>query len=158
MLLRDHFSLALIKKILMKKLILLLSIIPMFVFGQTEKKSKKFLEINGGAAEAWIGWIPGASVLWGTTTQYNNKLVGEYQVGFAFPSIVTGKCAVGFGNLDYNLMLGLRPWPLFIGPQVKLGPLTFSAEWGARHYGISLETEVILTAGIRLKIKSKEKK
>ena len=27
-------------------------------------------------------------------------------------------------------MLGLRPWPLSIGPQVKLGPLTFSAEWG----------------------------
>ncbi|MDC2982110.1 hypothetical protein OAZ21_01920 [Bacteroidota bacterium] len=31
---------------------------------------------------------------------------------------------------DYHLMLGLRPWPLSIGPQVKLGPLTFSAEWG----------------------------
>ena len=142
----------------MKKLIAILLLVPMLALGQTEKKSKKFLEINGGAAEAWIAWIPGASVLWGTTTQYNNKLIGEYQVGLAFPSIVTGKCAVGFGNLDYNLMLGLRPWPLFIGPQVKLGPLTFSAEWGARHYGISLETEVILTAGIRLKIKSKEKK
>ena len=157
MLLRDHFSLALIKKILMKKLILLFSIIPMFVFGQTEKKSRQFIEINGGAADAWVGWFPGASVLWGTTTQYNNNFVGEYQVGFAFPSIATGKCAVGLGNLDYNLLLGLRPWPLFIGPQVKLGPLTFSAEWGARDYGISLETEVILTAGIRLKIKSKEK-
>ncbi|GIR58412.1 MAG: hypothetical protein CM15mP65_09930 [Crocinitomicaceae bacterium] len=48
MLLRDHFSLALIKKILMKKLILLLSIIPMFVFGQTEKKSRQFIEINVG--------------------------------------------------------------------------------------------------------------
>ena len=142
----------------MKKLIAISILVPILALGQTEKKSKKFLEINGGAAEAWIGWIPGASVLWGTTTQYNNKLVGEYQVGFAFPSIVTGKCAVGFGNLDYNLMLGLRPWPLFIGPQVKLGPLTFSAEWGARDYDISLETEVILTAGIRLKIKSKEKK
>ena len=142
----------------MKKLIAILLLVPILALGQTEKKSKTFLEINGGVAEAWIGWIPGASVLWGTTTQYNNKLIGEYQVGLAFPSIVTGKCAVGFGNLDYNLMLGLRPWPLFIGPQVKLGPLTFSAEWGARHYGISLETEVILTAGIRLKIKSKEKK
>mgnify|MGYP000486190966 FL=1 len=32
---------------------------------------------------------------------------------------------------DYHLILGLRPWPLSIGPQVKLGPLTFSAEWGA---------------------------
>ncbi len=29
-------------------------------------------------------------------------------------------------------MLGLRPWPLSIGPQVKLGPLTFSAEWGGK--------------------------
>ena len=26
-------------------------------------------------------------------------------------------------------MLGLTPWPFSIGPQVKLGPLTFSAEW-----------------------------
>ena len=51
-------------------------------------------------------------------------------------------------------MLGLRPWPFSIGPQVKLGPLTFSAEWGARDYDISLETEVILTAGIRLKLSS----
>ena len=55
-------------------------------------------------------------------------------------------------------MLGSRPWPLSIGPQFKLGPLTISAEWGARHHEISLETEVILTAGIRFKIKSKEKK
>ena len=157
MLLRDHFSLALIKKILMKKLILLLSIIPMFIFGQTEKKSRQFREINGGAADAWVGWFPGGSVLWGTTTQYNNKLVGEYQVGLAFPSIVTGKCAVGLGNLDYNLLLGLRPWPFSIGPQVKLGPLTFSAEW-ATDQGISQDVEVILTAGIRIKIKSKEKK
>ena len=157
MLLRDHFSLALIKKILMKKLILLLSIIPMFIFGQKEKKSRQFIEINGGAADAWVGWFPGGSVLWGTTTQYNNNFVGEYQVGFAFPSIATGKCAVGLGNLDYNLLLGLRPWPFSIGPQVKLGPLTFSADW-ATDQGISQDLEVILTAGIRLKIKSKEKK
>tara|TARA_B100000242_G_scaffold45364_1_gene26962 strand:+ start:10234 stop:10398 length:165 start_codon:yes stop_codon:yes gene_type:complete len=54
-------------------------------------------------------------------------------------------------------MLGLRPWPFSIGPQVKLGPLTFSAEW-ATDQGISQDLEVILTAGIRLKIKSKEKK
>ena len=141
----------------MKKLIIVLSLIPILVFGQTEKKSRQFIEINGGAADAWIGWFPGASILWGTTTQYKNKLVGEYQLGFAFPSIVTGKWAVGLGNLDYNFMLGLRPWPLSIGPQVKLGPLTLSAEWATNH-DISLETEVILTAGIRLKIKSKEKR
>mgnify|MGYP006090164777 FL=1 len=148
----------------MKKLITILLLVPILALGQTEKKSRQFIEINGGAAinggagGAWVEWFPGASILWGTTTQYNNNFVGEYQLGLAFPSIVTGKCAVGFGNLDYNLMLGLRPWPLFIGPQVKLGLLTFSAEWGARDYVISLETELILTAGIRLKIKSKEKK
>ena len=54
-------------------------------------------------------------------------------------------------------MLGLRPWPFSIGPQVKLGPLTFSAEW-ATDQGISQDLELILTAGTRLKIKSKEKK
>ena len=59
---------------------------------------------------------------------------------------------------DYHLMLGLRPWPLSIGPQVKLGPLTFSAEWGARDPEISVETELILTSVVRFKIKSKEEK
>ncbi len=59
---------------------------------------------------------------------------------------------------DYHLMLGLRPWPLCIGPQVKLGPLTFSAEWGARDPEISVETELILTSVVRFKIKSKEEK
>ena len=53
-------------------------------------------------------------------------------------------------------MLGLRPWPFSIGPQVKLGPLTFSAEW-ATDQGISQDLEAILTEGIRLKIQSKEK-
>ena len=54
-------------------------------------------------------------------------------------------------------MLGLRPWPFSIGPQVKLGPLTFSTVW-ATDQGISQDLEVILTAVIRLKIKFKEKK
>ena len=54
-------------------------------------------------------------------------------------------------------MLGLRPWPFSIGPQVTLVPLTFIAEW-ATNQGISQDVKVILTAGIRLKIKSKEKK
>ena len=54
-------------------------------------------------------------------------------------------------------MLGLRPWPFSIGPKVKLGPLTFSAVW-ATNQGITQDVEVILTAGTRLKIKSKEKK
>ena len=54
-------------------------------------------------------------------------------------------------------MLGLRPWPFSIGPKVKLGPLTFSAVW-ATNQGILQDVEVILTAGTRLKIKSKEKK
>tara|TARA_B000000609_G_C23894456_1_gene200073 strand:- start:282 stop:515 length:234 start_codon:yes stop_codon:yes gene_type:complete len=53
-------------------------------------------------------------------------------------------------------MLGLRPWPFSIGPQVKLGPLTFSAEW-ATDQGISQDLEVILTAGIRLKLNPKRK-
>ena len=54
-------------------------------------------------------------------------------------------------------MLGLTPRPISIGPQVKLGPLTFSADW-ATDQGISQDLEAILTAGIRLKIQSKEKK
>ena len=54
-------------------------------------------------------------------------------------------------------MLGLRPWPFSIGPQVKLGPLTFSAEW-ATDQGISQDVEVILTSVVRFKIKSKEEK
>lgn len=140
----------------MKKLILILLLIPILTFGQTDKPKRDFVEINGGVADTWGGWFPGVSSLWGRTVQYNNGTVGEYQIGLALPSIVTAKVGIGFGNLDNNIMLAVRPWPLTIGPQVKLGPLTLSAELGTDQ-GISFDAASIFTAGIRIKIKDRGK-
>ena len=101
----------------------------MFLFGQVEKH--KFIEANVGVASVdsyefdWV--MPGASVLWGQTYS-KSGFVSEWQIGLAAPSIVTGKLFIGQGNLDNNIGIGIRPWPVFIGPQAKLGRLTFSFE------------------------------
>tara|TARA_B100000927_G_C16420858_1_gene451301 strand:+ start:336 stop:770 length:435 start_codon:yes stop_codon:yes gene_type:complete len=142
----------------MKKLILFFSIIPIFIFGQSNKH--KFIEANVGVASVdsyEFDWVfPGASVLWGQT--YSNKgFVSEWQIGLAAPSIVTGKLFIGSGNLDKNIGIGIRPWPVFIGPQAKLGRLTFSFEISP-NAEISMETGLITTVGYRWKLKKKYKK
>ena len=128
---------------------------PILVLGQTEKKIRSFTEINLGFADVvWVGWFPGASVLYGQIFQINRNVVAEYQGGYAFPAVVTGKTGIGFGNLDYNVMLSLRPWPLSVGPQIKLGIFTFSGEIATRE-GLSLEASKILSVGVRIKIQDK---
>lgn len=137
----------------MKKLIAILLLVPVLVLGQSNKPKRDFVELNVGMADTWmIGWFPGASSLWGRTIQYDNGTVGEYQIGLALPSVVTAKVGVGLGNLDNNVMLAIRPFPLTIGPQVKLGVLTFSAELGTNET-VSFDAHLIFTAGIRIKVK-----
>ena len=43
---------------------------------------------------------------------------------------LTGKVFIGGGNLEHNFGIAIRPWPLFIGPQTKLGRFSFSFEMG----------------------------
>ena len=139
----------------MKNIILVFSIIPVFLFGQVEKH--KFIEANVGVASVdsyefdWV--MPGASVLWGQTYS-KSGFVSEWQIGLAAPSIVTGKLFIGQGNLDKNIGIGIRPWPVFIGPQAKLGRLTFSFEISP-YTEISMETGLIATVGYRWTVNKK---
>jgi hypothetical protein len=130
----------------------------MLVFSQ-ENKEKKFIELNIGIA-AIDGYdfndaFPGASVLFGQTIQITDNGIFEYQVGIAAPSIVTGKVAVGYGNLKNNIALAVRPWPLLIGPQAKIGNFTFSFEVGTAQE-ISFDAGFISTIAYRWTIGKKK--
>jgi hypothetical protein len=143
----------------MKKLIILFALVPMALFGQ-ENKESKFIELNIGLA-AIDGYdfddaFPGASILFGQTRQISDNGIFEYQVGIAAPSIVTGKVAIGYGNLKNNIALAVRPWPLLIGPQAKIGNFTFSFEVGTDSE-ISFDAGLISTVAYRWTIGGKKK-
>ena len=106
-----------------------------------------FIELNVGLASLREVAMPGASLLLGTTFS-NSGLVYELQVGAAFPSIATGKIGFGIGNLDYNLLFTVRPWPFFVGPQVRLKNCTFSFELGTSDQS-SFYADFIGTFGFR---------
>ena len=138
----------------MKKFILIILLIPAFIFGQTTKKS--FIELNVGLASVddydFYDIFPGASVLLGKTTSFDGRLVTEAQIGVAAPSILTAKLGFGAGNLDNNILLTLRPWPFFVGPQLKLYNFTASFEIGLNN-GVSAFSGIIATIGYRRTLK-----
>ena len=135
-----------------KKLIIIL-IFPTIVLGQKEKQ--RYTEYNMGVASVddydFSFTIPGLSFLFGETYS-NNGLVTGWQAGLAFPTVATGKLFVGGGDLDKNIGIGIRPWPLFIGPQAKIGRLSFSFEVGTNSEA-SFDAGLIATIGYRWKIK-----
>lgn len=141
----------------MKKFILIILFIPAFTFGQTTKKS--FIELNVGIASVdgydFSEIFPGTSVLFGKTTSIGGGLVTEAQIGLAAPSILTAKLGFGAGNLDNNILLTLRPWPFFVGPQLKLYNFTASFEIGLND-DISFASGLIATLGYRWKLKNRE--
>ena len=128
----------------------------MLALGQAERRT--FTELNLGLASIY-GYdfgeaFPGASILAGKTFA-NKGLVTEYQIGLALPSILTGKLAIGGGNLDKNIMVACRPWPLFFGPQVKLGWFTASFEVGFDDI-ISFDSGLIATVVFSRKLKNRK--
>ena len=124
-------------------------LIPVLVFGQADKKS--FTELNIGVAAidgySFDDWFPGASLLFGQTFA-NDGIVTEYQIGIALPAIATGKLAIGAGDINKNIMFAVRPWPLSLGPQIKLGIFSASFEVGFNN-GISFDAGFIATIGWR---------
>jgi len=76
-----------------------------------------FFEFNFGVAllsfdtDAYYPF-PGASALWGNTFINQENIIFEYEVGFAFPTLVTGKIGVGKRFNNTNVIIGVRPWPL----------------------------------------------
>jgi hypothetical protein len=82
----------------------------------SEITKTSFFEWNFGIAlvsfdtDAYIPF-PGASALWGTTFINQENLIFEYEVGFAFPTLVTGKIGVGKRFNNTSVVIGVRPWP-----------------------------------------------
>lgn len=99
----------------------------------TEITKTSFFEFNFGVALVSFdsdGYIPlpGGSVLWGTTFINQDNFIFEYEVGFAFPTIVTGKIGVGKRFNTTNVILGLRPWPFNLYAQSSFSP-TKNRSW-----------------------------
>jgi len=92
----------------MKKIILILSFVPLLSLSQSNNTYK---EINFGVALFDDSGFPGASFLFGKTHYYTNNTLLDYQLGIAFPSILTGRVGFGIGNEDFATIIGLRPWP-----------------------------------------------
>tara|TARA_Y100000991_G_scaffold102840_1_gene77476 strand:+ start:1088 stop:1531 length:444 start_codon:yes stop_codon:yes gene_type:complete len=142
----------------LKKFIVIFYFIPALIFGQKIQK-KEIFEINAGLAEMRVmGLWPGVSpLLYCQIFQVKKGIVAEYKIGAALPSILTAKLGIGIGNLDYNIMAAIRPWPLSIGPQIVMGPMTFSYEWATKK-DISMGAIWISTVGVRLKPGNRKKK
>ena len=92
----------------MKKIILILTLVPLLTFSQSKNIYKEF---NFGIAVLDGAAFPGASFLFGNTSYYSNNTLLDYQIGAAFPSIITGKVGFGIGNEDFAAIIGFRPWP-----------------------------------------------
>jgi hypothetical protein len=135
----------------MRKMITILLFAPILVSGQGNN-IEKFIELNIGVASidsySYDSGVPGASFLWGQTHQIAENRIFEHQVGFALPSIVTGKLAYGIGNLQKYIAIAVRPWPLSVGPQAKIGKLSLSFEVGTGD-GISADAGFISTIAYR---------
>ena len=103
----------------MKKL-LLISLLSFFFYGNghaqeiSNGKSKNaFVEWNFGVAYIADDYmiLPGTSVLWGKTYINENNLIFEYEVGFALPTVVTGKLGIGKKFNNTKVIMGVRPFP-----------------------------------------------
>lgn len=133
--------------------------IPFLMFGQSKQQ---FIEANIGLAaigsyEISDMYYPGCSVLYGQTRQMSETSVVEWEVGLAAPSVVTGKVGVGFGTIKNNFMIAIRPWPLTVGPQLRLGGIVASFEFGTESE-ISFGAGLIGTVGYRFNLRSKKQK
>ena len=120
--------------------------------------SQSFAELNLGMAglNSYTNIeFPGGSLLFGKTSQASDNFVLEFQVGAAFPSFATAKFGAGFGTLDKNVMVAVRPWPLALGPQVKRNNWTASLEFGTTDD--SFEVGTIATMGYRMNLGKNEK-
>ena len=100
----------------MKKILLILFICPTVSFSQS-LNSNSYKEFNFGIYAALspspysVPAFPGASFLWGKTNYYQNNRLLDYQIGIAFPTIITGKVGYGIGDQDYATIFGIRPFP-----------------------------------------------
>lgn len=101
----------------MKKLILLLTLLPLFTYSQT---TTPYVEVNAGFSTGIVPFFPGASVLYGATDLYPSGFIMDYEAGIAFPSLITGKFGIGYDANGTEITAGVRPWPPATYGQVRI--------------------------------------
>ena len=117
----------------------------------TEITKTSFFEFNFGVALVSFdsdGYVPlpGGSVLWGTTFINQDNFIFEYEVGFAFPTIVTGKIGVGKRFNKTNIVVGVRPWPFNLYAQTSFST-NKNRSWIASIEGNPLCSDVRISLG-----------
>ena len=110
-----------------------------------------FFEWNFGVAFVSLGSddyfpFPGSSALWGTTFINQENLIFEYEVGFAFPLLVTGKIGVGKRFNNTNFVVGVRPWPFNLYAQTSFST-NKNRSWIASIEGNPLSSDTRISAG-----------
>jgi hypothetical protein len=149
---------------MMKKLILFSLLSICFLTTNTAQETSKFttknsfIEWNFGVAFIASEGIPfpGTSVLWGKTFIAENNLIFEYEAGFAFPTLVTGKIGIGKKFDNTMVTIGIRPFPFHLYTQASFavgenGYWITSIELNPLHSGIGLffESRAIINFGYR---------
>ena len=132
----------------MKKIILILTLLPIFLLSQSNNTYKEF---NFGIAIVDDFGFPGASFLFGQTNYNSNNTLLDYQIGIAFHSILTGKVGFGIGDKDFATIIGIRAWPTCPYLQFSIKERhNFSIEYHVFKESEFFEgTSLIYTYGIR---------
>ena len=115
----------------MKKTLLVTVLLFFFMNSSSAQETSKwtsensFIEWNFGVAliSDEMFPFPGTSVLWGKTLINENNFIFEYEGGFAFPTIVTGKIGIGKKFNTTNLTFGVRPWPFHLYTQATFASM-----------------------------------
>ena len=99
-----------ISRIMRVALLILVSIL--FFNVSKGQVSTTYTEINTGFSTGTVPLFPGVSYMYGGSTKYPSGVILDYEGGFAFPSIITGKVGIGFSIDPYlDASIGIRPWP-----------------------------------------------
>lgn len=135
----------------MKRLILLLALLPLFTYAQS---TTTYTEVNIGFSTGIIPMFPGASVLYGATDRYPSGFIMDYEGGIAFPTLVTGKFGMGYDANGTEITAGIRPWPPATYGQVRIDRPNKKADIIISMEGMLFPTELfvqraILTIGWR---------
>lgn len=150
----------------MKKSLAILMFIAFFSSAKGQYFTNDYIETNIGVTQLYDelnGTFPGASVLYGYKTFFDNNLVLDTQFGLAFPSALTGKIGIGYHDKSSNsiVTIGVRPWPAHAYGQIefwdrqKRGSWTISLEpsaytlFGDNFEDASMYSEGLITVGYR---------
>ena len=128
------------------------------------KLTNSFVEWNFGVAYIFEDYIaPGTSVLWGKSFVDENNLILEYELGFALPSLITGKFGIGKKINSTVVTFGIRPFPFNFYLQSsynksKKGYWIASLEFNPLDSEsiVSFESKAILNFGYRWNLKNKQ--